>query len=141
MERERDGLPGSQEQESPGREIHEPQHAGTTAAELTTPLSTEPDLQEAVADLDAGPPPRRVETELAAIETPQQSAQPEPPRRRSTVRERAPVATGGDVPTPAPAQSPSPAPQPVITEAGDGDGENAERPRRSGWWSRRFAGG
>jgi ribonuclease E len=141
MERERDGLLGSQEHESQGREIHEPQHADATAAELTTPLSTEPDLQEAVADLDAGPPPRRVETELAAIETPQQSAQPEPARRRSTVRERAPVATGGDVPTPAPVQSPSPAPQPVITQAGDGDGENAERPRRSGWWSRRFAGG
>ena len=139
MERERDGMPVSQDHESQDREIHEPQHIDATAAELTEPSSTEPDLQEAVADLDAGPPPRRVETELAAIETPQQSAQPEPPRRRSTVREPAPAATGGDVSTPTPVQSPSPAPQPVVTE-GD-DGESAERPRRSGWWSRRFAGG
>ncbi len=144
MERERDGMPVSQDHETqdrelPDREIHEPQHIGATTAELTEPLSTEPDLQVAVADLDAGPPPQRVQTELATIETPQQSAQPEPRRRRSTVREPAPAATGGEVSTPAPVQSSSPAPQPVVTEGGDG--ESAERPRRSGWWSRRFAGG
>ena len=30
-------------------------------------------------------------------------------------------------------------PEPVITEVGDN--ETADKPRRSGWWSRRFAGG
>ncbi len=130
----------SQNSESPDSEIHEPRHVAAATAELTEPLSAEPDLQEAVADLDAGPRPRRAEKELATTETPPQSAQPEaPPRRRSTVREPAPVATGGDVSTPAPVQPSSPAPEPVVTEGGEG--ESAERPRRSGWWSRRFAGG
>jgi ribonuclease E len=139
MERERDGAPGSQDHESHDRDVHEPQHVGTAAEELTAPISTEPDLREAVADLDAAPPRRIEPAELEPAETPQRSAQPAPARRRSTVREPAPMATGGDISPPAPVPSSSPGPQPVVTEAGDG--ENAERPRRSGWWSRRFAGG
>jgi hypothetical protein len=40
---------------------------------------------------------------------------------------------------PTPIQPPAPAQEPVITEIGET--ETADRPRRSGWWSRRFAGG
>jgi ribonuclease E len=147
MERERDGVPASHD-----RSVSEPQHASAPAQdsvqyparELIEPLSTEPDLREAVADLDASSSrAERVELEPAEVrsvlsEPPQPPAPSEPPRRRSTVREPAAPAGGGDVPSPAPVQSSSPAPQPVVKEAGDG--EAAERPRRSGWWSRRFAG-
>jgi ribonuclease E len=63
----------------------------------------------------------------------------ETPRRRSTVREPAPV-FGSDAESPSPPAPPAPpsAPQPVITET-DAD-ETANRPRRSGWWSKRSAG-
>jgi ribonuclease E len=64
-------------------------------------------------------------------------AEPEPPRRRSTVRERAPIG-GSDTP-PLPAQPAAPAPEPVVTELTEA--AEADRPRKTGWWSRRFAGG
>jgi hypothetical protein len=57
------------------------------------------------------------------------------------VRERAPVSsasgTSGEQP-PAPVPPATPAPEPVVTEVGDTKG--TDQPRRSGWWSRRFAG-
>ena len=119
--------------------------------------TTEPELAHAVADLDSAPPApahrssgpadSSAHTAVspappappAAAESPVQ--QPEPPRRRSTVREPAPVVNAAESPQPAPAPAspPAPAPQPVITELGDS--ESTDRPRRSGWWSRRFAGG
>jgi ribonuclease E len=109
---------------------------------LAAAPTTEADLTQAVADLDAppteAPPPAEPADVTAAQASP--SSQQEPARRRSTVRERAPIAAANDlVPQPAPIQPPSPAPQPVITETGES--ESADRPRRSGWWSRRFAGG
>jgi hypothetical protein len=55
------------------------------------------------------------------------------------VRERAPVTASEDAVPTAPMQPAGPAPDPVITEV-DAT-ESADRPRRSGWWSRRFAGG
>jgi ribonuclease E len=61
------------------------------------------------------------------------------PRRRSTVREPAPGAGSGVV-TPEEPTTPSPSPeQPVAAEPAES--ENADRPRRTGWWSRRIAGG
>jgi ribonuclease E len=70
----------------------------------------------------------------------QPEAPQEPPRRRSTVREAAPVFSSDPHSAP-PAAPPAaePAPQPVITETDANAG--ADRPRRSGWWSRRSAGG
>ena len=63
----------------------------------------------------------------------------EPPRRRSTVREPAPGAGSGVV-TPEEPATPSPSPeQPVAAEPAES--EDAARPRRTGWWSRRIAGG
>ncbi len=136
MDREREATP-----ESYDRDTHEPQHAVRTAEELTAPLAMEPDLTEAVADLDAAPP-APPPTEPADLEAPQASsppAQPEPPRRRSTVREPAPSTGNAEVSQSMPVQPASPAADPVITEVGEG--ENTDRPRRSGWWSRRIAGG
>ncbi len=138
MDREREGTPGSYEPEP-----REPYRAVDTAEELTAPPATEPELNEAVADLDAAlteaPPP----AEPADLEPAQASpppAQPEPPRRRSTVREPAPTGGSSEVShQPAPAQSSSPAPEPVTTEVGES--ENSDQPRRRGWWSRRIAGG
>jgi ribonuclease E len=65
--------------------------------------------------------------------------QAEPPRRRSTVREPAPI-VGSDEAPPAPPTPVAPAAEPVVvTEAAET--ESADRPRKTGWWSRRFAGG
>jgi hypothetical protein len=64
--------------------------------------------------------------------------QSEAARRRSTIREPAPTA-GGEVSGNDPAAPvASQAPEPVITETGEAS--EGERPRRTGWWSRRFAG-
>ena len=140
MGREREGAPAQYEDDMQEREA-EP-HAFGSADELAAPI-TEADLTHAVADLDAPPSEAPPPAEPADVATAQASPPPpqhEPPRRRSTVREPAPTAAASDAaPQPAPIQTPSPAPQPVVTEVGESEG--AGRPRRSGWWSRRFAGG
>ena len=122
-------------------EPHEP--PPTPPEELTGAPPTEAELTTAVADLDAAPPfaAAAPSSEPAVVEsTPSAPAsQPEPPRRRSTVREPAPIVSAdAPQPTPVPASSPPP-PEPVITEVGES--ESTDKPRRSGWWSRRFAGG
>jgi ribonuclease E len=155
MERERDGMPESADRDlhasSPDRDLQEPsrQHdpyepepARASAEELTAPSVLEPDLTNAVGDLDAASieaPPSAESADVPATQTSPPPAPPEPARRRSTVREPAPTAATSEGPPPAPSEGASPAPQPVITEVGDS--ESTERPRRSGWWSRRFAGG
>jgi len=100
-------------------------------------------------------PPERFETPPAEPVAP--PAQPEPapveaeaPRRRSTVRERAPFFFGGERPADsvAPAEPP-PAPEPAASNALPEpaaqspvpEPEASNQPRRTGWWSRRFAGG
>ena len=148
----------------------EPHDELTPPDELLAPPPTEQELQTAVADLDAVPaaPPRAEPAEPAGTEAassfvPQkvshaarempsevapaaqetreetrEEAREETPRRRSTVREPAPLA-GGSEGAGAPAAPAAPAPEPVITEIDTG--ESANQPRRSGWWSRRSAGG
>jgi ribonuclease E len=91
--------------------------------ELVATPATEPQLREAVADLDAAPPP---------------APEPEPARRRSTVREPAPVTVTEAAAPPTPAPSAAPVPEPVVIETGDAAA--SDRPRKTGWWSRRFAG-
>ena len=103
--------------------------------ELTAPPATEPELTHAVADLDAAPPV--ASHAPVSAEAPHPAPAEEPARRRSTVRERAPVA--GTDEAPAQSHPASPAPEPVVTDAGES--ADADRPRRTGWWSRRFAGG
>jgi ribonuclease E len=103
-----------------------------------TPPPAEPDAPPAPPE----PPAARAE--------PPPAAEPEPPRRRSTVREPAPFLFGGDRPAePVAPAAPPPAPEPAAssvavepaaeTSAPEADAPN--QPRRSGWWSRRFAGG
>jgi len=141
MGREREGAPAQYEPDMQERE-DEP-YAFGSAEELTAAPTTEADLTQAVTDLDAPPseaPPPAEPADVAAAQASPPPPQQEPPRRRSTVREPAPTAAASDAaPQPTPIQAPSPAPQPVVTEVGES--ESADRPRRSGWWSRRFAGG
>jgi len=127
----------------------QPQHE-FAPHELDVPAHPEADLTEAVSDLDAAPTqmlptPSEAASEPAepvSVEAMQPSApvaaepEHEAPRRRSTVREPAPVA-GAEASPPAP--PPVSAPEPVITEVGENDSTN--RPRRTGWWSRRSADG
>ncbi len=125
----------------PERGHHETPEEAAAAEELTTTTPAEPELQEAVADLDAAP--RAVSQAPIAAEVPQ-PVPPVPPeepaRRRSTIRERAPVSGADENPPPPQTEQPStPAPAPTISESGDA-AESAQ-PRRTGWWSRRFAGG
>jgi ribonuclease E len=141
MGREREGAPAQYEPDMQERE-DEP-HAFGSAEELTAAPTTEADLTQAVTDLDAPPseaPPPAEPANVAAAQASPPPPQQEPPRRRSTVREPAPTAAASDAAAqPPPIQAPSPAAQPVVTEVGES--ESADRPRRSGWWSRRFAGG
>jgi ribonuclease E len=136
MGREREGLAAHHERGT--REA--PDELGS-AEELTVAPATEPDLTQAVADLDA-PPTETPPAEPADLATSQASSPPpqaDSPRRRSTVREPAPITGASEASEATPMPSSAPPPQPVITEIGES--ENADRPRRSGWWSRRFAGG
>jgi len=118
--------------------------------ELIAPVAAESGLTSAVADLDApSPAPVRHAAEPVATEAGEPSApaaEAEPTRRRSTVREPAPVAgtmSDNAIAQPIAADLASPAsPAPATPVAGEApDGEDAAPPRRTGWWSRRFAGG
>jgi ribonuclease E len=131
------------------------QHEFAPSDEIAAPAAPEPELSHAVAELDSAPPERSAPPDVSPVMAPAAIGQPEASRRRSTVREPAPTAgaetsrgetsrgqTAGAETAGANAASdpPSPAPsQPVITE--NGEASEGERPRRTGWWSRRFAGG
>jgi ribonuclease E len=115
------------------------------AAERPEPVASEP------AYAPPQPPPIQAEAPPAAAPHPE-PAEPEPPRRRSTVREPAPLYFGERPaesaapapPHPAPAPesvAPEPvAPEPVAPSPAPTDGAGPDQPRRTGWWSRRFAG-
>jgi ribonuclease E len=87
---------------------------------------------------DAGYAPRNepVAVHAAAAPAPQPEAEPAAPaRRRSTVREPAPMFSAPVVtPMPAPQPKPSAAPEPAPVE-------DASKPRRTGWWAKRLLGG
>ena len=129
---------------APEQSGHHTQDDFAPAEQLTAPAATESELSHAVADLDSPPSGRTAPPELSAAES-AGVAQPEAPRRRSTIREPAPTSrgepAGGEAAGSEQASSPtsSPATEPVVTETGDA--AEGERPRRTGWWSRRFAGG
>jgi ribonuclease E len=114
-----------------------PQHSFGLDDGLAPPRASEPELHDAGADLDAAPTAGPAPAEIASPPAPQE--QPEQPRRRSTVRERAPVAVRDDTLPEVTAPQPTPAQEPVITEVSAT--EKADQPRKTGWWSRRFAGG
>jgi len=147
-----------------GREGDAP-YAGADAAQEPV----EPDVAAAVADLSGGPvadapvhhaAPEHEQTsfpsaaeplaahEAAPAPAPASVAETpaEPPRRRSTIREPAPIFSSGamsdvqanDV-TPAPAPAPAPEPPATLAEpaAAEAPAESEAKPRRFGWWNRR----
>jgi ribonuclease E len=68
-------------------------------------------------------------------------AEPEPPRRRSTVREPAPIFGGHGAENGHPVQPPAAAIEVESAGAIAGEGEDANKPRRTGWWAKRLLGG
>jgi ribonuclease E len=151
-------------------DAHEDIAAGADDGEGFAPQvaeTVEPELAHSLADLDAAapagaatPPTREApaaepQSELpapfaaepresspptpapAAAETP---TAPEAPRRRSTVREPAPQSLDheGHVATPSFTTQPAPAVEPVVSSSTED--ESGDRPRRSGWWSKRVLG-
>jgi ribonuclease E len=123
------------------------------AQQIATLPAAEPELKSAVADLDStlhsppadeapAPATSAPTTSAPTTSAPMASEVPiEPPRRRSTVRERAPLggSNSEEIPAKIETQPAPPTPEATVTET-DNVSEG-ERPRRSGWWSRRFAGG
>jgi ribonuclease E len=89
----------------------------------------------------SAPPPFEAAPMAAPMPSPAQqpaAAVPasEPPRRRSTVREPAPISGAGEAAVPMPPlQTPSPAP--VVISSGEAEA----KPKRSGWWAKKLLGG
>jgi ribonuclease E len=81
-----------------------------------------------------------VELPTTVTEAPATPPAAEPPRRRSTVREPAPVFDEG---TSSPPHTPTPQPPAAaaMVVTGSADSEDENKPRRTGWWSRRILGG
>jgi ribonuclease E len=109
---------------------HEPRHEPRerpTPARHDEERTSEPVSHHEVAASAPPPAPSPVEAHEA-----------EPPRRRSTVREAAPIAFGGDRPAAATPATPAETPAPVVSSPVES--EEAGKPRRSGWWSRKVLG-
>jgi ribonuclease E len=75
--------------------------------------------------------------QISSVALPQPSLV-EAPRRRSTVREPAPLAARDEGAAPTARFTPSPPAEPVVSSPAES--ESSDRPRRSGWWSRRALG-
>jgi ribonuclease E len=129
----------------------EPFAAEPFAAEPSAPeTAPQPDIRQA----DVVPPPVETQPEaplaqesrhaepmrpvpIPPVEPP---VEPEPPRKRSTVREPAPFAIGsGDAPVTPVLVTPPPASAPVAAESEGA--EDTDQPRRTGWWAKRLMGG
>jgi ribonuclease E len=85
------------------------------------------------------PPPQHFEQPAPQPMAAAPAPAAEPPRRRSTVREPAPVTGLSSAPaaTPMSAPEPTPPPAPVVSSPVD----DAAKPRRTGWWAKRLLGG
>lgn len=95
----------------------------------------------------SAPPAEREPSRPGDAAQPEQPAASEPPKRRSTVREPVSLWASGHPPltqpdaTPEPAApSPAPAPPAPSITVEESPSEEAERPRRTGWWTRRMFG-
>jgi ribonuclease E len=84
---------------------------------------------------EPAPPVERAPQDAAPVMT--DGIPAEPPRRRSTVREPAPTSLRNESSEPTPTfVPPAPAVDPVVSSPA----ESGDRPRRSGWWSKRALG-
>lgn len=133
-----------------------PEHEEGLAAAIGDDLgdASEPEAAGAAADLDQ-PAAQQIEMPVPEAETtptaavaPEPEAESEPvteatesKRRRSTVREKVSFGLAGDIP-PAPQADAAPT-EPADAPSAEPPAAEAqpERPRRAGWWSRRFGGG
>jgi ribonuclease E len=128
-----DALPPS----SDGEQITE---AETQSPADDVALEREPSqpFHAPVAEAHSEPPPP--DPEPPAPEPPHvEASASEHPRRRSTVREPAPISVASEpraAHEPAVSATPEP-PQPVVISPSESE---ADRPRRSGWWSKRMLG-
>jgi len=143
---------------------------GRDGESFAAEIPPEPELASAVDDLDRPAPIAAAEPPEAPIAGPEARAEPpgdahppaetrpqevqsaqiagsaapettasEPPRRRSTVREPASQALRDDATSPAPSFTPPmPSVEPVVSSPAESD--EGDRPRRSGWWSKRALG-
>ncbi len=114
---------------------HEPQ---PEASVVHVPITESPRDMHAAAD----PEPREerpAQADAHHVDAPPAPAPAEPARRRSTVREPAPTASSDEGTNVAPAFTPpAPPAEPVVS--GPAESESGDRPRRSGWWSKRVLG-
>lgn len=109
--------------------------AAPPRAESASPAPAAASATAAAPPVEQAPAPENLTP--AAPATPSEQSSPAP-RRRSTVREPAPVAgiPGAEPPHPTSA----PAVQIAVESLGpSAQDTEAERPRRTGWWARRFA--
>src|SRR5262249_17554705 len=134
-------------------ELIEAGSADEPTGEAVAPAVADPELEPRAASHPETPsdePPRTEITPQEAQSAPiphlpgPEAAAPEPPpRRRSTVREPAAQGWGDDKSPPAPSFTPPftpPVPssiEPVVSSSAEGE---TDRPRRSGWWSKRVLG-
>jgi ribonuclease E len=136
-----------------GRRNRRDREADVPPSSDGAPIEADTSEPEAAFEHEAEPPqplrPHEAEpvAEAQARETPPPAPEPAPveagpsdaARRRSTVREPAPISVGReDSATHEPVASASEPPQPVVISPTGG--EDSDRPRRSGWWSRRMLG-
>jgi ribonuclease E len=126
-------------------------HAGSAdePTDAVAPVAADPEPElRAVSHAEApSDVPPRIETApqeaqsapIASLPDPEAAAPEPPPRRRSTVREPAPQVLRDDqAPPPASFTPPMPSIEPVVSSSAEG--EASDRPRRSGWWSKRVLG-
>ncbi len=100
------------------------------------PEADEPPASEPVAAFEA---PAAPAAPVAQQQAPVPAEQPAP-RRRSTVREPAPV-FGDSAPAATPAPAPAPVPEPAPATLAAPEADDAAKPRRTGWWAKRLLGG
>ena len=105
-----------------------PREAGASAGPRSQPMRRR---------FEPVPRPEPAPQPAASAPDPQPAGDREPPRRRSTVREPAPVFSGSaPAVTPTPMTAPPP-PAPVVSSTAEAD----SKPKRSGWWAKRLLGG
>jgi ribonuclease E len=111
-------------------DMDRPLSIGNESAPAEVPAAYATPVGEGPAPL---PPQLSQEPVQEAVAEPPASAAQEPPRRRSTIREPAPIATAG-APTALPPTLPPPTP--VISSTAS---DNSGQPKR-GWWGKRLLG-
>ena len=99
---------------------------------IAPPAYEPPAMERPIIDRPYNQPPVRLAAAGSAAAS-RRCRPSEPPRRRSTIREPAPIGSAGAPPSPAPVIPP---PTPVISSTASDD---TGQPKR-GWWAKRLLG-